>query len=145
MPPRRPRDSVAVRLFTLPYAGGDTATYAPWAEDLPPDIELCPVQLPGRGRRALEPAFSALGPLVGALADALGPALDVRFAFFGHSFGALVCFELVRELRHRGYPPPCHLLVSGRPAPQLPRRYDALSELPDTEFLEQLYQRYGYT
>src|SRR6185436_11267465 len=84
MPQRRTRDSVAVRLFTLPYAGGDTATYAPWAEDLPPEIELCPVQLPGRGRRALEPAFSALGPLVAALADALGPALDVRFAFFGH-------------------------------------------------------------
>ena len=58
--------------------------------------------------------------------------------------GALVSFELARELRRRGRPLPCHLLVSGRPAPQLPRRYGPLSHLPDADFLELLYRRYGY-
>jgi medium-chain acyl-[acyl-carrier-protein] hydrolase len=144
LPSRRPRDGVAIRLFCFPYAGGDVAIFSPWAEDLPWEIELCPVQLPGRGRRALEPAYAELGPLVSALAGALAPALDTRFAFFGHSLGALVCFELAREQRRRGGPLPCHLLVSGRPAPQLPRRYGPLSQLPDDELVVQLHRRYGY-
>jgi len=144
LPSRRPREGVAVRLFTFPYAGGDTSIFSPWTEDLPREIELCPVQLPGRGRRTLEPAYSTLGLLVDALAEALAPALDARFAFFGHSMGALMCFELARELRRRDRPLPCHLLVSGQPAPQLPRRHDPLAHLPDADFVEQLHRRYGY-
>lgn len=142
--PRRARAGAAVRLLALPYAGGDGSIFASWFERLPWEIELCPVLLPGRGRRALEPAYAALGPLVGALADALAPELGGRFALFGHSLGALVSFELTRELRRRGRPLPCHLLVSGRPAPQLPARYPPLAYLPDAELLAQLHRRYGY-
>ncbi|HWO22762.1 MAG TPA: alpha/beta fold hydrolase [Kofleriaceae bacterium] len=148
LPGRRPRGGTALRLITLPYAGGDTAIFAPWAEELPYEIELCPVQLPGRGRRAGEPAYAAIGPLVGALAgalaEALPPALDLPFALFGHSMGALVGFELARELRRRGLPEPCHLLVSAHAAPHLPRRYPPLSALPDDEFVAALHRRYGY-
>jgi medium-chain acyl-[acyl-carrier-protein] hydrolase len=145
LPSRRVRGGVAIRLFSFPYAGGDISTFSPWAESLPPDIELCPVQLPGRGRRALEPAYSEIGLLVDALADGLSPALDMPFAFFGHSMGALVCFELSRALRRRGGPRPCHLLVSGRPAPQLPSRYGPLAHLDDDdELLVHLHHRYGY-
>jgi medium-chain acyl-[acyl-carrier-protein] hydrolase len=144
LPPRRGGGGARVRLFALPYAGGDTSIFAPWAEHLPHEIELCPVQLPGRGRRALEPAYAEIGPLVRALADALAPALDAPFALFGHSMGALVGFELARELRRRGLPAPCQLLVAGRPAPQLPPRYGPLSHLPDGELLAQLHRRYGY-
>lgn len=146
LPPRRAGAPAAVRLLALPYAGGDAAIFLPWAERLPREIELCPAQLPGRGRRALEPAFAALPPLVGALADALadepGPAPPL--AIFGHSMGALVGFELARELRRRGGPAPRHLLVAGRPAPQLPPRYGPLSHLPDAELLARLHERYGY-
>jgi medium-chain acyl-[acyl-carrier-protein] hydrolase len=144
LPPRRADEGARVRLFALPYAGGDTAIFAPWIDLLPWEIELCPVQLPGRGRRALEPAYAEIGPLVRALADALLPALGPRFAVFGHSMGALVGFELARELRRRGQPAPCHLLVAGRGAPQLPPRYGPLSHLPDGELLARLHERYGY-
>jgi medium-chain acyl-[acyl-carrier-protein] hydrolase len=142
--PGRPRTGAALRLLAFPYAGGDITIFSAWAEDLSWDIELCPVQLPGRGRRLREPAFDELGPLVRALADGLAPALDGPFAFFGHSMGALVAFELARELRRCGRPLPHHLLVSGRPAPQLPRRYDSLAHLPDAEFFARLHERYGY-
>jgi medium-chain acyl-[acyl-carrier-protein] hydrolase len=144
LPPRRARDGVAIRLFAFPFAGGDTPIFSSWTEQLPPEIELCPVQLPGRGRRALEPAYAELGPLVSALADALSPALDARFALFGHSMGALVSFELARALRRSRRPLPCHLLVSGRPAPQLPPRYAPLAQLEDAELVRQLHHRYGF-
>src|SRR5262245_17824866 len=85
-----------VQLFCLPYAGGGTATYRHWPSSLPKDIDVCPVFLPGRERRFLEPAFCRIGPLVESLAAAMAPAMDRPFALFGHSMGALIAFELAR-------------------------------------------------
>jgi medium-chain acyl-[acyl-carrier-protein] hydrolase len=150
LPPRRPGAPAAIRLLALPYAGGDTSIFATWTELLPWEIELWPVQLPGRGRRALEPAYAAVGPLAGALAGPLAdawaaePGPAPQLAIFGHSMGALVGFELARELRRRGGPAPRHLLVAGRPAPQLLPRYSPLADLPDAELFEQMHRRYGY-
>lgn len=66
-------------LFCSPYAGGGTSIFRTWAEDLPAAVDVCPVLLPGRDDRLLE----------------------VPFAFFGHSMGGLIAFELARELRRQ--------------------------------------------
>jgi surfactin synthase thioesterase subunit len=42
------------------------------------------------------------------------------YAVYGHSLGALVAFELLREIRRRGGPGPVHLFVSGCVAPHTP-------------------------
>lgn len=38
---------------------------------LPAAIQVCPIELPGRGRRQGEPAFNDIPALADALADAL--------------------------------------------------------------------------
>jgi medium-chain acyl-[acyl-carrier-protein] hydrolase len=96
------------------------------------------VQLPGRESRFREPAFTRLSALIEGLTDALRPFLDRPFAFFGHSMGAVVGFELTRELRRRGGPAPRCLLVSARGAPQLPPRRAPLHSLSDDELVERL-------
>jgi medium-chain acyl-[acyl-carrier-protein] hydrolase len=134
----RPNPRAAVRLFCFPYAGCGASAFHRWPAGLPPTVEVRPVQLPGRESRFREEPFTRLTPLVGALADALRPHLDRPFVFFGHSLGALVSFELARELRRRGGPAPVGLLVAGRGAPHLPQRKPLLGHLPDEEFVEQL-------
>jgi surfactin synthase thioesterase subunit len=57
---------------------------------------------------------------------------------FGHSMGALLAFEFVRELRRVGAPPPEHLFLSGRPAPHLRSRIPRLHDLPEPEFKRHL-------
>ena len=104
-PSLRSRREALVRLFCFPYAGGGASVYRGWASDLPDFVEVCPVQLPGREGRFREPAFTRLGPLVEALTESLRPCLDRPFAFFGHSLGALVAFELSRRLRREGRRP----------------------------------------
>jgi medium-chain acyl-[acyl-carrier-protein] hydrolase len=131
-----------VRLFCLPYAGGSASAYRAWEDGLPADLEASPVQLPGRGARFREPSFRRLGELVPALADGLAPLLDRPFALFGHSMGAVVAFELVRELRRRGAPAPVLLAVSGRQAPRRPEPEPPFAHLPDAEFLEEVRRRY---
>jgi medium-chain acyl-[acyl-carrier-protein] hydrolase len=144
LPTVRPWSRAGLRLFCLPYAGGGASVYREWAGALGDSVEVCPVQLPGREARFGEPAFTRIGPLVEALADALGPHLDRPFALFGHSLGALVAFELARRLRRSGRPGPSHLFVSGCRAPQVRRAERLVHTLPDAAFRQEL-RRLGGT
>ena len=110
-----------IRLFCLPFAGGGSAFYHPWKEHLPADIELAKIQLPGRETRLREKAFTRMEMLVATLTEKLTPWLDRPFAFFGHSMGALITFELVRMIRTYNHAQPQHIFVSGYQAPHLPR------------------------
>jgi medium-chain acyl-[acyl-carrier-protein] hydrolase len=132
-----------MRMFCFPYAGGGASVYRGWGSALPADVEVCPVQLPGRESRLREPAFDHVEPLIQALAEVLPPHFDLPFVFFGHSMGALIGFELARELRRRGAAMPLHLFVSGRRAPQLPAREEPIHELPEPEFIEKLRELNG--
>src|SRR5687767_8117681 len=95
----QPRPQARFRLFCFPYAGGGLAAYRSWPNQLPADVEVCPIQLPGRDERMAENPFSDLPALVEALTEALAPRLAAPYALFGHSMGALIAYELVRGLR----------------------------------------------
>ena len=106
-----------------------------WSNALPADVEVCPVQLPGRSTRLMERPFTELSSLVQVLAQALSSLLDKPFAIFGHSLGALVGFELARQLRRQYGVNPARLFVSAGCAPQIPRRGSPINSLPAKEFL----------
>lgn len=131
-----------LRLFCFPYAGGAASAYRLWAGALAPEVDVCPVQLPGRGSRFREAPFRQATDLVSAAADGLRPMMDVPFALFGHSMGAIVAFELARELRRRCWPAPVLLAVSGRQAPPRPSPEPPFGHLPDPEFLREVRGRY---
>ncbi|HZF09900.1 MAG TPA: thioesterase II family protein [Thermoanaerobaculia bacterium] len=140
---REPNPRARLRLFCFPYAGGGASVYRGWGASLPSDVEVCPVQLPGRESRLRDPAFTHMEPLIEALMGVLPTYLDLPFAFFGHSMGGLISFELARELRRRGGPQPFHLFVSGRRSPELPAREEPIHDLPEPEFIEKLRELNG--
>ena len=131
----KPNRSAGVRLFCFPYAGGGDSIFRAWQQSLSDTIEVCPVQLPGRGSRIAEPPCADINQLVRCAAQALAPYLDKPFALFGHSMGAFIGFELARHMRRECSAQPLHLFVSGRPSPQTisePSDLDQLdSELPE--------------
>lgn len=132
-----------LRMFCFPYAGGGASAYRGWAASLPNDLEVCPVQLPGRESRLREPPFTEPASLIQATADALAPYMDLPFVFFGHSMGGMISFELTRELRRRGRTLPLHIFTSGRRAPQVPAREEPIHDLPEPEFYEKLRELNG--
>jgi len=134
---------VRLRLFCFPHAGGGAALYYTWRRDLPAEIGVCPIHLPGRENRIDDAPFADLPTLIAALADALLPALDLPFSFFGHSMGSLVGFELARELRRRSAPLPVHLFVAARRAPQVPETAAPMHVLADPEFVAEVCRRYN--
>jgi medium-chain acyl-[acyl-carrier-protein] hydrolase len=110
----------SVRLFCFSHIGGGASSFRLWPAELPPQVGLRAVQLPGRENRLAEEPIRRMEELVEALRAGLDEELDPPFAFFGHSLGALVAFELARRLRETGSPLPSHLFVSAHRAPQLP-------------------------
>jgi medium-chain acyl-[acyl-carrier-protein] hydrolase len=127
-----------LRLFCLPYAGGGASIYRGWEHYLPAGVDVWPVQLPGRGSRFNEAPYDSMDLLVGDAAEALGRRLDLPFSIFGHSFGAMVGFELAHRLREQFGVTPRHLFVSGCRGPHLPRCDSQIHQLPDEQFIEGL-------
>jgi medium-chain acyl-[acyl-carrier-protein] hydrolase len=138
----RPAGGAVLRLFCFPYAGGTSVAYRGWSARLPPSIDVCPVQLPGRGARFRERAFDRLPDLLAAAMEGLRPHPDRPFAFFGHSMGALVAFELARDLRRRGGPMPIALFVSAHEAPHRPSPLPPVTHLSDDELVAEMRRRY---
>jgi len=102
------------------------------------------VQLPGRGERLRERPFTQMQPLIEATAEALRPFFDKPFAFFGHSMGALIGYELAHLLRsEQAASAPLHLFVSGHRAPHLKSRQNISYNLPEAEFVEELRRMDG--
>ncbi|HKG58820.1 MAG TPA: alpha/beta fold hydrolase [Pyrinomonadaceae bacterium] len=127
-----------LRLFCFPYAGGNSSLFRNWPASLPATIEVHAVELPGRQSRFKERALTQMSLLAHTLARELAPSLDLPFALFGHSMGALLAFEIARELRRLNAPQPVHLFVSAQGGPHLPHPRTLLHLLPDQLFLEQV-------
>jgi medium-chain acyl-[acyl-carrier-protein] hydrolase len=133
----------AIRLFCLPHAGGGASVFRPWMAELAPDIDVYPVQLPGREGRWREPALTQISELVPALSEALRPLLQSPYALFGHSMGAFVAFELARQLRRENRPGPAALIVSAARAPQIPDPDPPLHARAAEELLDDLKRLRG--
>lgn len=131
------------RLFCMPYAGGGVAPYRLWFKSLPDDIEVVAVQLPGRESRLRETPLTSIAAMVDVVRPAIDEKLDLPFAIFGHSMGALMAFELTAMLERSGMRAPTRLFVSARRSPEEPDLKSPVHALPEPEFLDALQERYG--
>ncbi len=139
----KPNPEASLRLFCFPYAGGNSSIFRTWPNSLLKTVEVSPIELPGRAAQMRLAPFTRLEPLVQTVAQDLMPYLNKPFAFFGHSMGALVSFELTRVLRRDYGISPVHLFVSGRQAPQIPDSTQPIHALPEPEFKEELRRLNG--
>jgi medium-chain acyl-[acyl-carrier-protein] hydrolase len=130
------------RLFCFSPAGRGASIYARWARYFAPEIAICPVQLPGRENRLREKSHRSISTLLEAMAPEIQSKMDLPYAFFGHSMGALVGFELARMLVRQNLPEPVHLFVSAHRAPHLADPSPPISHLPEDDFIREVQRRY---
>lgn len=142
LPAERPHPDGALRLVCLPFAGGGAGVYASWAAAMGPDVDVIPVQLPGRERRLRDRPYTSMAPLVADLLDTLRPLLDRPWIVFGHSMGASIAYALARAAAEDGRPP-AHLIVSARRAPGTTAPHPPLFALPDALLVSETERHYG--
>lgn len=128
----------AIRLFCLPYAGGNASIFRAWHDYLPAFAEVCAVQYPGRGARLRESAYTSMSPLLEAVSHAMRPLLDKPYILFGYSMGALLAYELSILLSRSLDRPPLKLIVAGLNAPFVQSSVSPIHDLPEIEFRKQL-------
>lgn len=127
-----------LRLYCFSCAGGNAASFIPWQYALEPDIELCAIQLPGRGESLGAPTVRSFSELIARLAPAVALTATLPFAFFGHSLGGLVAFELARRFQSDGRLMPSKLLIAGCDRPRNRKSPLRLHDLDDDARLEAL-------
>lgn len=125
------------------HAGGGPTAFAGWAGELPPDIDVVAVRLPGRDNRLKEPPLRQWPALLDAVSDALSSQLNAPMVLFGHSLGGMIAYELTSRLAASGSAP-CQLIVAGCRAPHLPSYLPVTYDRPEAEFVAAL-KRIGAT
>lgn len=129
-----------LRLVCFPQAGGAASFFHPWAAHLPATVELIAVRYPGREDRLADPPAEHMADLVGPIARGCAGLRDVPLAFFGHSMGAIVAYEVALRLQRSTDAPLARLFVSGCAAPghEKDRQPSDLSDSGLTSDLERM-------
>jgi len=131
----------ALRLICIPYAGAGANYYFKFFEQIRPGIKICPIELPGRGRRIKEPFIDMFSYAMDDLIEQVKKIIksdNSQYALFGHSLGAIFAYEIAHELVKQEWRPPIHLFLSGQ-APidhlNIKTRYSAITEEFKNEIL----------
>lgn len=135
-----------IRLFTIPYSGSSASIYLRWNRLLPDQIQVVPLELPGRGKRFGSKLCDSMPELIEDLYSHIQDQLDGQpYAIFGHSLGGLVAYELCVKLMEHKHNLPMHLFLSGCNPPHLRYGEKNLHTLPDAIFLEEIVKLGGTT
>jgi medium-chain acyl-[acyl-carrier-protein] hydrolase len=91
--------TTALRLLCFPFAGGGAQLSRGWQDLAPAGVAVTGVCLPGRERCFREPVIDSWPEALTTLIEGMAPEADRgAYAFFGHSLGARLCYELTRRL-----------------------------------------------
>ncbi|MDN0197927.1 alpha/beta fold hydrolase [Streptomyces sp. S.PNR 29] len=128
----------ALRLFVFHHAGGSHVPYRQWPALLPEQWEVRLLDAPGRGRLGDLPQLHNAARLADFFRRRLKDELQGPYAFFGHSMGAVIAYELTVQLAARGQALPVWLGLSARGAPRWQGEDKQHHHLPGTELQSHL-------
>ncbi|MEB5477844.1 thioesterase II family protein [Acinetobacter pollinis] len=121
------------RLFCFPFAGGLASYYLKFTKFIPEEVELVSIQYP----RHLN--LKNIQELVDFIYNEIKHLTsEIPFAFFGHSMGAIVAYELSKKMILQKDKLPLYLFISGRSAPTESKSSSNIHTLSEEDFIKKL-------
>ncbi|MDC0667753.1 thioesterase II family protein [Nannocystis radixulma] len=142
LPNADPRPTARLRLLCFAHAGGGSTPFVRWGAAMPEGVTVCPVRRPGRESAYSQPLLRDTRAIVDGTLRALQTLPPCPTALYGHSFGALVAYEVAAAMQAAGATPEL-LIVSAKPAPHIPPTLPNLAHLPNEQFIRELDRLYG--
>jgi surfactin synthase thioesterase subunit len=124
-----------MQLFCLAHAGASAMPYARWRKRLPRWLEVCPLELAGRGARQDEPQADNLAAVLADLQERWRRECEGPYLLWGHSLGGLLAFELAHALVAEHHPAPLALFVSASRAPSRRALVPRMASASESELL----------
>lgn len=115
---RGPADS-PFRLICFHSMGVGASLFTRFLLNPPDNFDILAVQSPGRENRISEPVAESVDELVGNIVPQLLPLFDRPVVIWGHSFGGIVAWEVIRRLRDSHHDTPFHFVVTGTESPHM--------------------------
>ena len=137
-------DDAKISLFLFPFAGGTAQSYRFLYQS--GDVKGCNIyalEMPGRGVRMSEPFTMNVDEIRESCISAIKPHLTDKMIFLGHSMGAILAYELLRDVEaiypeHRS-----SLLISAANSPRSLKIKNDIFKMTGEEFKEYVIQMGG--
>jgi medium-chain acyl-[acyl-carrier-protein] hydrolase len=131
-----------VQLICFPFAGSGASLFYPWVHSLSPKFEIWAFQAPGHEELVDQELINDLVKMKEYILQKILPILKPPFILFGHSLGAVLAYELTKELQSKNLIP-ATLIVSGRQPPHLKSKKASISHLKNEDFINEVFQFNG--
>ncbi|WP_217602958.1 thioesterase II family protein [Chitinophaga sp. GbtcB8] len=131
-------------IFCFHFAGGSKYSYRQFISLAADNLRFIPIELPGRGARVRETLLTDMEMMADDLLDQIRNRLDVPYAIYGHSMGALLAYMVTVRIIRMGLNKPLHLFVSGCEGPSAARSTKGISALPREEFIRKVEAMGGF-
>lgn len=112
-----------VRLICFHSMGVGASLFTKFLLNPPDDYDILAVQTPGRENRKSESIVESVNELVDLIVPQLRPFFNRHVVFWGHSFGGIIAWEVIRRLRDEHQLEPIHFVLTGTAAPDLMHRW----------------------
>ena len=132
-----------VKLICIPYAGGNSYSFRDLQPFLGRHIEIITLELPGRGKRIVEPLLSDMHAMAADLYRQLLPHIKSPYILYGHSMGAILGNLLLHRLKQEWKALPLHFFATGCAAPVFNDQRRLLHVLPDDQLSAELKRMGG--
>lgn len=131
-----------IKLYCLPCAGGTIGMYRGWKRNLNDNIDVCPIELAGRGNRFSEPLYNNFDEAIEDVCRMVSIGQDTTYALFGHSMGSILSYELARRIKMQSLPSPKHIFFSSSYSPET-RSKRFYNEMSREQILDETFKMGG--
>lgn len=130
-------------VICFPHAGANANMYAQWSKYFGPYYRVVIVDYP---KKIFAGDRLKWKTVIDNLLEKLSTEMKDSYIFFGHSMGAMICFELTRLISQNQLQQPNHLFISSCRAPHLglfESNRPSFQKITDDQLVEQLVSFQG--